>query len=132
MPPVDARDLRRTGERARRDGAPGRHPGQPGVRDGARHRFLAPGARQLGGFIWTETAFVTVGGLLLGAAGASWPTWMLVRLLTGVFDPPPTVPAVPWTYLVVLAIISVMAVAAASASALRTRRGPVLEGVRDL
>jgi putative ABC transport system permease protein len=88
--------------------------------------------RQLGGFIWTETAFVTLGGLVLGAAGASWLTWMLVKLLTGVFDPPPTSPAVPYAYLVVLAIVTVAAVTAASASALRALRRPALEGLRDL
>jgi putative ABC transport system permease protein len=88
--------------------------------------------RQLGGFIWTETAFVTIGGLVLGAAGASWLTWMLVKLLTGVFDPPPTSPAVPYAYLVALAIVTIAAVSAASASALRALRRPALEGVRDL
>jgi putative ABC transport system permease protein len=88
--------------------------------------------RQLGGFVWTETAFVTLGGLALGAAGASWLTWMLVRLLTGVFDPPPTSPAVPYGYLAALALVTIVAVSAASASALRTLRRPVLEGLRDL
>ncbi|MEO9176489.1 MAG: ABC transporter permease, partial [Gaiellales bacterium] len=88
--------------------------------------------RQIGGFIWTETAFVTIGGLALGAAGASWLTWMLVKLLTGVFDPPPTSPAVPWAYLVVLAIVTALAVGTASASAQRALRRPALEGLRDL
>lgn len=88
--------------------------------------------RQLGGFIWTETAFVTIGGLVLGAAGASWLTWMLVKLLTGVFDPPPTSPAVPWTYLVVLAVVMLIAVVSAGACALRSLRRPGLEGLRDL
>jgi putative ABC transport system permease protein len=88
--------------------------------------------RQLGGFIWTETAFVTIGGLVLGAAGASWLTYMLVKLLTGVFDPPPTRPAVPYGYLVALAIVTIAAVTVASASALRALRRPALEGVRDL
>jgi putative ABC transport system permease protein len=88
--------------------------------------------RQLGGFIWTETVFVTIGGLVLGAAGASWLTWMLVKLLTGVFDPPPTSPAVPYAYLVALAIVTIAAVSAASAHALGALRRPALEGVRDL
>jgi putative ABC transport system permease protein len=88
--------------------------------------------RQLGGFIWTETAFVTIGGIALGGAGASWLTWMLVKLLTGVFDPPPTSPAVPYAYLVALAIVTVAAVGVASASALRALRRPALEGLRDL
>ena len=45
--------------------------------------------RQLAGFVWPETGFVTITGVVLGAAGAAWLTWMLVKLLTGVFDPPP-------------------------------------------
>jgi putative ABC transport system permease protein len=88
--------------------------------------------RQLGGFIWTETAFVTIGGVVLGAAGSSWLSWMLVKLLTGVFDPPPTAPAVPWAYLVLLAVVTVAAVATAGASALRGLRRPALETLRDL
>jgi putative ABC transport system permease protein len=57
---------------------------------------------------------------------------MLVKLLTGIFDPPPTTPSVPWTYLVGLAAITVAAVAGAGASALRTLRRPALEALRDL
>ena len=88
--------------------------------------------RQLGGFIWTETALVTIAGIALGSLGAGWLTWMLVKLLTGIFDPPPTTPSVPWTYLVAVAAITIAAVAGAGASALRTLRRPALEALRDL
>jgi putative ABC transport system permease protein len=88
--------------------------------------------RQLGGFIWSEIAFVTASGIVLGGIGASWLTYMLVKLLTGVFDPPPTAPAVPWLYLFVLAGVTIAAVAAASFGALRVLRRPPLEALRDL
>ena len=87
--------------------------------------------RQLGGFVWTEMGFVTLGGVALGAAGAAWLTWMLVKLLTGVFDPPPASPAVPWGYLGELALIALVAVVAAGLLTLRTLRRPALETLRD-
>ena len=60
----------------------------------------APGARQLGGFVWGESAVRH-----RPAAWCSAPRRrrasreMLVKVLTGVFDPPPDALAVPWGYL---------------------------------
>ena len=51
--------------------------------------------RQLGGFVWAEAAVVTVGGLLAGTVGGWALSHMLVKVLTGVFDPPPATLAVP-------------------------------------
>ena len=45
--------------------------------------------RQLGGFVWSEAGFVGIGGALLGALGGWALSEMLVKVLTGVFDPPP-------------------------------------------
>ncbi len=88
--------------------------------------------RQLAGFVWSETAFVTGGGVVLGAAGATALAWMLVKLLTGVFDPPPTGPVVPWAYLVGLAAVTLVAVTSASWAAARSVRRPAIESLRDL
>ena len=88
--------------------------------------------RQLGGFVWSETAFATTAGLALGAIAAAWMTWMLVKLLTGVFDPPPTAPAIPWSYLAAVGAFALVAVVVASAAVLRALRRPALEIVRDL
>ena len=55
--------------------------------------------------------------------------WMLVKLPTGAFDPPPTRPAVPWNYLAGLAVVTPLAVLIAS---LATPRHPALEILRDL
>ncbi|HST17356.1 MAG TPA: FtsX-like permease family protein [Gaiellaceae bacterium] len=88
--------------------------------------------RQLGAFVWTETVFITVGGVLAGVVGATWLTIMLVKLLTGVFDPPPTAPTVPWPYLGLLAAVTLAAVAAAAGAGLRALRRPALETLRDL
>jgi putative ABC transport system permease protein len=54
---------------------------------------------------------------------------MLVKVLTGVFDPPPDVLAVPWTYLGSVVVLTVGAVGAVTQRALRR---PAIEKLRDL
>ncbi|MEO7091709.1 MAG: ABC transporter permease, partial [Polyangiales bacterium] len=93
---------------------------------------LGARSRQLGGFVWTETFFVTVGGVALGGVAAAGLTWMLVKLLTGVFDPPPARAVVPWAYLAELGAIALIAVVVAGASTLRALARPPLETLRDL
>ena len=88
--------------------------------------------RQLGSFIWSETAFVTLGGLVLGAGAAAALSYMLVKVLSGVFDPPPTALAVPWAYLAEVAAVAVVAVAVAGFAALRSTRKPAVDILRDL
>jgi putative ABC transport system permease protein len=66
--------------------------------------------RQLGAFVRSEAVVVVVVGTLLGAPAAYGLALALVRVLGGVFDPPPGAPAVPWAYLA-----TVLAVAAGSA-----------------
>ena len=72
---------------------------------------LGARSRQLGGFVWTETTFVTAGGVAARRHRRRRLTWMLVKLLTGVFDPPPAHAAVPWHYLAELGAIALLAVA---------------------
>ena len=58
---------------------------------------------------------------------------MLVKVLTGVFDPPPDALAVPWGYLAaVLALTRRAPVAAAGAATLRALRRPAIEELREL
>jgi putative ABC transport system permease protein len=93
---------------------------------------LGARARQLGGFVWSESVFVTAGGLLLGAVIAAGISDMLVKVLTGVFDPPPDVLAVPWGYLAGVAALACGTVGAAGALTLRALRRPAIEELRDL
>jgi putative ABC transport system permease protein len=88
--------------------------------------------RQLGGFVWGESAFVTGGGLLLGAAMASLLSITLVDVLTGVFDPPPDVLSIPWGYLLGVGGAVVATVLAAGIITLRALRRPAIEELRDL
>jgi len=93
---------------------------------------LGAQGRQLGGFVWSESAYVTGGGLLLGAVIAGGLSLMLVKVLTGVFDPPPDALAVPWGYLAGVLVLVVGAVAGAGATTLRALRRPAIEELRDL
>ncbi len=88
--------------------------------------------RQLGSFIWAELTFVAVGGLVLGAAAAWGLATMLVKVLTGVFDPPPSALAIPWPYLGGVGIVAVAGVVLAGLAALRIAKRPAIEALRDL
>jgi len=88
--------------------------------------------RQLGSFVWTESVFVLVGGLALGAAIGALLSHVLVRILTGVFDPPPEHLSVPSMYLAVAATVGAIAVIVASALALRAAAQPRLSALREV
>jgi putative ABC transport system permease protein len=94
-------------------------------------RALGAKPRQLGGFIWSESLFVTGGGLVLGAGVASGISYLLVKVLSGVFDPPPDALAVPWSYLGGVAALVVATVGAAGALTLRALRRPAPDELRD-
>ncbi|UTI66271.1 ABC transporter permease [Paraconexibacter antarcticus] len=93
---------------------------------------LGAKSRQLGAFVWGESAFVTIGGLALGAAIAVGITDMLIKVLTGVFDPPPDYLSIPWGYLSTVLGLTVAAAAAAGIVTLRALRRPAVEELRDL
>ena len=65
----------------------------------------ALGARpwQTASFIWSEGLAVLAGGAVMGAATGVAIAWMLVKLLSGVFDPPPQALTWPLAYLGALA-----------------------------
>jgi len=88
--------------------------------------------RELGGFVWGESGFVTGGGVLLGAVLGAGITQLLIKVLTGVFDPPPDALAVPWDYLGAVLALVLAAVGAAGAVTLRSLRRPAIEELRDL
>jgi putative ABC transport system permease protein len=70
--------------------------------------------RQLAAFVWSEALVVLIGGGLVGAALGSGAALALVKVLTGVFDPPPESLAIPGNYLALLALAAVAATAAAA------------------
>jgi putative ABC transport system permease protein len=93
---------------------------------------LGASPRQIGAFVWSEAGFVTVGGLLLGALGGWILAEMLVKVLTGVFDPPPAALAVPWRYLGTVALVTIGAIGVAAFAAVRDARTPTIAALREL
>ena len=77
---------------------------------------------QLGAFLWSEALLIVGIGALAGTAIGFAVAEVLVRLLSGVFDPPPATLAVPWLYLV-LVIGAAAACSAASVMFMRRLAG---------
>ncbi len=73
---------------------------------------LGATAGQLGAFIRSEAALVTLFGLLFGLATGFGVAQMLVTMLAGVFDPPPEMISVPFDKLAALTLGAVAAAAA--------------------
>ncbi|TPL38918.1 ABC transporter permease [Mesorhizobium sp. B2-4-6] len=86
---------------------------------------------QLAAFLWGEGLVIVVGGLVFGLFSGTLTAWMLVKLLTGVFDPPPEALSVPWLYLAIMLGLVVASVAAAVRSA-KSSSGLVAGQLRDL
>jgi putative ABC transport system permease protein len=89
-------------------------------------------SRQLAGFVLAEVSFVAMGGLLLGGLIGYALTQMLVKVLTGVFDPPPAHLAHPWTYLTLIAVATVAAAASAASVATIRSRSYLQQDLREL
>jgi putative ABC transport system permease protein len=70
--------------------------------------------RQLRALIHVDTAVVTAAALLAGAIGGAVLSQILVKVLTGVFDPPPAALSVPWPYLGLVAVLMVAGISTAS------------------
>jgi putative ABC transport system permease protein len=82
--------------------------------------------RQQRSLVLAEAAILITCGLAAGAVLGWALSGMLVGVLTGVFDPPPTALAVPWTYLAATAVTIVVAIGAVSAATVRlARRTPL-------
>ena len=93
---------------------------------------LGARSRQLGSFVWSEAIFVTVGGIVLGVLTGWGLSFIIVKILTGVFDPPPPHLFVPWFYLAALGVVTCGTIVAAGASVIRAMRRPAADIVRDL
>ncbi|WP_218584127.1 ABC transporter permease [Pseudomonas akapageensis] len=88
--------------------------------------------RQLGAFIWSEALLQFVAGTTLGTLTGLGLAWMLVKLLTGVFDPPPQSLAIPWGYLAGLIFLAFVSIVSAVLTALRETRVPAVQRMREL
>jgi putative ABC transport system permease protein len=87
---------------------------------------------QLRGLALSEGLLIMVGGFIGGGLIAWALTQMLVKVLTGVFDPPPSVIAIPWGYLTVTGVAVVGALGIAATVSARASTRPAVEELRDL
>lgn len=95
-------------------------------------RALGAKRRHLGAFVWSESLFVTVGGLAIGGGLAALMAEMLIKILTGVFDPAPDHAAIPWGYLAAVVGLTAAAGAVAAATAVRRLDASAPDELRDL
>ena len=93
---------------------------------------LGATARQLAAFVWSEALFTAIGGALFGALGGMIEAYIVVKILTGVFDPPPEGLSIPWAYLGLVGAVVAASVACAVLLTVRAGRRPALEVIRDL
>jgi putative ABC transport system permease protein len=91
---------------------------------------LGAKARHLGAFLWSEALVVYVAGLVSGLAIGITLAWVLVKMMTHVFDPPPEALAIPWLYLALLALVGLAAVCASVMVQLRKRAEPLSFALR--
>ena len=86
--------------------------------------MIALGAtpRQVAAFVVGEASIILALGAIMGLALGGGVAFVLVKVLEGVFDPPPEWLAVPWAYLVGLVVVAIVANAAACWNAIRSAR----------
>jgi putative ABC transport system permease protein len=75
--------------------------------------------RHLASFMWSEAVTVLIGGGLVGICLGWLVAFALVKVLAGVFDPPPEALTVPWMYLIFLCASAIALTAAGVALHLR-------------
>ncbi len=88
--------------------------------------------RQRGRFLAAEARVMVVSGVVGGAVIGATLAYLLVKVLTGIFDPPPASATVPWTYVTSLLLLvgGVTVVVVAGVGRLVGRAGP--SELRDL
>ncbi len=93
---------------------------------------LGANSNQLGSFIWSEGLLVLLGGTMTGVTLGFGVALMLVKILTGVFDPPPEAISVPWAYLTLLGVAAAISTVLAALGAQATSSRSVIESLRDI
>jgi putative ABC transport system permease protein len=96
--------------------------------------LLAVGAKagHLGAFLWSEAIIVYAVGMAAGQLIGTVLAWVLIKMMTQVFDPPPDALAVPWGYLMLLAGAGLVAVVVSVFLQLRQRSEPLSFAIRKL
>jgi putative ABC transport system permease protein len=92
---------------------------------------LGAKSRQLGAFIWSEGLLILVGGSVIGTLLGLGIAQILVKVLTGVFDPPPEHLYIPWGYMAALAAAAIVSTVIAIFGMKIISRRPVVEELRN-
>jgi putative ABC transport system permease protein len=95
-------------------------------------RAVGARPRHLRAAVAGETTLVGVLGAIGGIVLGAYLTRMLVKVLTGVFDPPPSVINVPWGYLLGVAALIAACLIAVTAGTLRVAARNLLPIIRRL
>ncbi len=93
---------------------------------------LGASRRQLRRLSVGEPTFVVIVGLVVGAVVGGALSYLLVKILTGVFDPPPAHLAWPWAYLTLAVLGTVAAVVGAAVGVGRNVAGHARDQLREL
>ena len=101
-------------------------------RDFAILAALGATRKQLGAFLWAEGLLVLVVGMILGTATGFGIAQMLVKMLTGVFDPPPQSLAISWPYLFVLGAAGCLSTVLAVIVARNVAQRGTIEALRTI
>ncbi len=101
-------------------------------RDFALLAAMGASSRQLGSFLWTEALIILTAGMVLGFATGFAIAKMLVKVLTGVFDPPPQALTIPWSYLGVLIIAGCLSTALAVTIARNVSQRRSIQALRTI
>ena len=87
---------------------------------------------QRAAFRWSEAIIIFVAGSSAGTLIGAGLATMLVKMMTGVFDPPPDYPAAPWTYLVILFTLAALFAALTVVFTGEGRKMDIPSGLKDL
>ena len=101
-------------------------------RNFAAMKLTGAGKKQLDAFIHSETFLIFVGGATAGVVLGLGVAWMLVKVLSGVFDPPPEFLSLPWDYLAALLATALLSTGAVSIGIGRLARRNAVEEIRNL
>jgi putative ABC transport system permease protein len=88
--------------------------------------------RQLGAFVWSEATVVAAAGALTGLLAGWALAFMLTKVLTGVFDPPPPHLHLPWLYVGSVAALAAAGIVVATWTAARGAGRDVIRSLREL
>ncbi|WP_206425943.1 ABC transporter permease [Nakamurella antarctica] len=93
---------------------------------------LGASRRHLRAMISSDAVVLAIVGLAAGALAGTGLSVMLVTVLTGVFDPPPSTIAVPWGYLGIVVAVTIVALAVVAVGATRAASRPAVGILREL